>query len=103
MKTFFIFFLRLFCCFVAAKLVLRALGLDSRDFLAGLTVLLTANLYWFDYLEYRGRISFRLGKMARAAGEKAAAGEDSAPEKPATWFAGIRKKVYSFFPPPPKV
>jgi len=80
MKVFFVFFLRLFFCFVAAKLGLRVLGLDSRTYLTILTLLLTANLYWFDFLEYRGRIVFRLRKLQRSAPEKAAKGEEASSE-----------------------
>ena len=83
MKTLFIFFLRLFFCFVAAKLVLRGVGLDSRGYLTTLTVLFTANLYWFDYLEYRGRISFILRKMKRPAPENPGPAEEGSPEKTA--------------------
>ncbi len=59
MKTAFGFFLRLFVCFVAAKFFLRALGVEGRFYLEGLTALLTANIYWFDFLEYRDRLCLR--------------------------------------------
>jgi uncharacterized membrane protein YccC len=49
------FFLRLFICLVAAKFFLHVLGLQGRGYLLGLTALFTANLYWFEYLEYRDR------------------------------------------------
>ena len=67
MKAFFIFFLRVFVCFVAAKLILRALGLDQRAYLIGLTLIFAANLYWFDFLEYRDRISFQIKKLQKTA------------------------------------
>ena len=80
MKVFFTFFLRLFFCFVAAKFLLRILGLDSQAYLIGLTAILLGNIYGFDYLEYRDRIAFRLRQSARPvpAGEEA-----SPPETPA--------------------
>jgi len=62
MKLIFTFFLRLFFCFVAAKFLLRILGLDNQAYLIGLTAILLGNIYWFDYLEYRDRIAFRLRK-----------------------------------------
>ncbi|MHB8066601.1 MAG: hypothetical protein ACYDIC_01730 [Desulfobaccales bacterium] len=71
MKTFFIFFLRLFFCFVAAKFLLRVLGLDSQAYLIGLTVILLGNIYWFDFLEYRDRIAFRLREPEKPAPETA--------------------------------
>ena len=84
MKVFFIFFLRLFICFVAAKFLLRALGLDSRAYLIALTLLFAGNLYWFDFLEYRGRIAFHLRKLHKAAPLPATTGEEvPAPSPPA--------------------
>jgi len=59
MRRVFGFFLRLFICFVAAKFILRVLEVESRSYLVGLTVLFTANVYWFDYLGFRERIFFR--------------------------------------------
>jgi hypothetical protein len=58
MTSVFSFFLRLFFCFVAAKFLLRALELDSVDYLLGLTAIFLANVYLFDYLEYRDRLVF---------------------------------------------
>ena len=55
MSALFGFFLRLFICFVAAKFFLVALGLDNRQYLLGLTALLTANVYWLSYLTFRDR------------------------------------------------
>jgi hypothetical protein len=69
MKVFFVFFLRLFFCFVAAKFILQALDWDSRAYLIGLTLLLLGNIYWFDFLQYRGRIAFRLGKKEKPLSE----------------------------------
>jgi hypothetical protein len=67
MKVFFTFFLRLFFCFLAAKFLLRVLSLDTRGYLLALTALFLANIYWFDYLEYRDRIAFRLRKRTKPA------------------------------------
>ncbi len=55
MSAVFSFFLRLFLCFVAAKLLLRAIGVEGRDYLVGLTLLFLANVYWFSYLVFRDR------------------------------------------------
>ena len=55
MNLVFAFFLRLFICFVAAKLVVQAVDLNSRDYLLALTVLFLVNAYLFDYLVYRNR------------------------------------------------
>lgn len=55
MKVTFSFFLRLFICFVAAKLVVRAVDLNSRDYLLALTILFLVNAYLFDYLVFRDR------------------------------------------------
>jgi uncharacterized membrane protein YccC len=55
MSALFRFALRLFICFLAAKLFLHALGVAGRDYLIGLTLLLTANLYWLTYLAFRDR------------------------------------------------
>ncbi len=55
MNLVFAFFLRLFICFVAAKLVVQAVDLNSRDYLLALTVLFLANAYLFDYLVFRNR------------------------------------------------
>jgi hypothetical protein len=83
MKPFFIFFLRLFFCFVAAKFILQALDWDSRAYLIGLTLLFLGNIYWFDFLQYRDRIAFRLRKENKAPPEPASAGEGSSPPTPA--------------------
>jgi hypothetical protein len=76
MKIFFIFFLRLFICFVAAKFLLRALDLDHRAYLIGLTAIFLGNIYWFDFLEYRDHIAFRLRKKEKSTPEPAAAPEE---------------------------
>jgi len=55
MKFVFAFFLRLFVCFVAAKFLLQASGLDSRDYLLALTGVFFINVYLFHYLVFRDR------------------------------------------------
>jgi hypothetical protein len=57
MSALFRFALRLFICFLAAKLFLHAVGVDGRDYLIGLTILLTVNVYWLTYLAFRDRRS----------------------------------------------
>jgi hypothetical protein len=55
MSTAFSFFLRLFLCFVAARFLLQAIGVEGRDYLMGLTILFLINVYWFSYLVFRDR------------------------------------------------
>ena len=55
MSTAFSFFLRLFLCFVAARFLLQAIGVEGRDYLVGLTLLFLVNVYWFSYLVFRDR------------------------------------------------
>jgi hypothetical protein len=55
MSKVFSLFLRLFLCFVAARFLLQAIGVEGRDYLVGLTVLFLANVYWFSYLVFRDR------------------------------------------------
>jgi len=55
MSTAFSFFLRLFLCFVGARFLLQAIGVEGRDYLVGLTVLFLVNVYWFSYLVFRDR------------------------------------------------
>ena len=55
MSTAFSFFLRLFLCFVAARFLLQAIGVEGRGYLVGLTILFLANVYWFSYLVFRDR------------------------------------------------
>jgi len=55
MSAAFSFFLRLFLCFVAARFLLQAIGVEGRDYLVGLTLLFLANVYWFSYLVFRER------------------------------------------------
>jgi hypothetical protein len=79
MKIAFGFFLRLFACFVGAKFFLRFLGVESRLSLVGLTALLTANIYWFDFLEYRDRLYLR-SLAQEGPGSEETAGERSSPK-----------------------
>ena len=55
MSAAFSFFLRLFLCFVAARFLLQAIGVEGRDYLVGLTLLFLVNVYWFSYLVFRDR------------------------------------------------
>jgi len=55
MSAAFGFSLRLFLCFVAARFLLQAVGLEDRTYLIGLTILLLINIYWFSYLVFRER------------------------------------------------
>ncbi len=55
MNGVFAFFLRLFICFVAAKLVVLVADLNSRTYLLSLTVILLVNVYLLDYLVFRDR------------------------------------------------
>jgi hypothetical protein len=40
---------------VAARFLLQAIGVESRGFLVGLTMLFLINIYWFSYLVFRDR------------------------------------------------
>jgi hypothetical protein len=55
------FSLRLFACLVAAKFLLHLLGVEGRGWLAGVTALLLANLYWLEHLAWRDRFPFSRG------------------------------------------
>ena len=60
MSAAFSFFLRLFLCFVAARFLLQAIGVEGRDYLLGLTILFLINVYWFSYLVFRDRTASRV-------------------------------------------
>ncbi len=77
MKRLFGFFLRLFIAFVAAKLLLGHLGLDTPKYLVGLALVLVANTYVFDFLEYYHRGSWR---RLLAAGKEPARGKTAGEE-----------------------
>jgi hypothetical protein len=55
MNRLFAFFLRLFVCFLAAKFLVQAVGLNSRTYLLSLTALLIFNAYLFEILVFRDR------------------------------------------------
>ena len=55
MSAVFGFFLRLFICFVAARFLLQSIGMEGREYLVGLTILLLGNVYLFSYLLFRER------------------------------------------------
>ena len=80
MGALFSFFLRLFCCFVAAKFLLHAVGVESRQYLIGLTILLTANVYWLSYLVFRDRGTGHLEPHAARPPDRAAGQEKSPPQ-----------------------
>lgn len=77
MNWVFSFFLRLFVCFVAAKLVVLATDLNSRAYLISLTFLLLVNVYLLGYLVFRERRAGREGS-SEAAPEKDAGGPPAA-------------------------
>ena len=81
MGALFSFFLRLFICFVAAKFLLHAVGVESRQYLIGLTVLLTANVYWLSYLVFRDRGAGHRGPP-EARPPEGAAGQEKGPPEP---------------------
>ena len=88
MNFLFSFFLRLFICFVAAKLVVQAVDLNTRDYLLALTGLFLVNAYLFDYLVFRSRRPGE-GKAPAAETEQppqepsaAAAPEEAGPDPP---------------------
>lgn len=79
MRFVFGFFLRLFCCFVGAKVLVRAIGLDTLDYLLTLTAVLLINVYLFQYLVFRDRAA--RANHPGAAPEKAP-GEPPTPDNP---------------------
>jgi hypothetical protein len=85
MSKVFSFFLRLFLCFVAARFLLQAIGVEGRNYLAGLTVLFLVNVYWFSYLVFRDRTPVVEGPQRQASGSPAAAAPEAeeSPVKPA--------------------
>jgi hypothetical protein len=76
MSAVFSFFLRLFLCFVAARFFLQGIGVEGRNYLVGLTIVLLGNVYWFSYLVFRDRTASRI-KADRGQSEGPA---DAAPE-----------------------
>jgi hypothetical protein len=55
MSTAFSLFLRLFLCFLGARFLLQAIGVEGRAYLVGLTIFFLVNVYWFSYLVFRDR------------------------------------------------
>ncbi len=84
MGVLFSFFLRLFICFVAAKLVVHVVDLDSRSYLLSLTILLLVNVYLLDYLVFRERRANRKAAAEQSPQEPdaAAASEEAGPDPP---------------------
>ena len=76
MNLVFSFFIRLFICFVAAKLLVLAVDLNSRAYLLSLTVVLLVNVYLLDYLVFRDR------RPARVSPEETA--PSSSPKEPSS-------------------
>ena len=85
MSTAFSFFLRLFLCFVAARFLLQAIGVEGRNYLVGLTVLFLVNVYWFSYLVFRDRTDPKVEAQRHASGSPMAAATEAEepPVKPA--------------------
>ncbi len=80
MSKVFSFFLRLFLCFVAARFLLQAIGVEGRDYLVGLTLLFLVNVYWFSYLVFRDRTPAPVEAQRHASGSPVAATPE--PEEP---------------------
>jgi hypothetical protein len=57
MNALFGFSLRFLVSFLAAKLLLRSLDLERLGWLLGLSLLFTANLYWFDFTKYSNKLT----------------------------------------------
>jgi hypothetical protein len=77
MSATFSFFLRLFLCFVAARFLLQAIGVEGRGYLVGLTVVFLANAYWFSYLVFRDRPAARSPKGRGPARQPAEVGPEA--------------------------
>ncbi|MGQ9687939.1 MAG: hypothetical protein ACUVXF_03995 [Desulfobaccales bacterium] len=80
MQHLFIFFFRLLLAFVAAKLLMRVVGLASPAALIGFTLLIVANLYVFDYLNHRSQSPWRRHPARRSPG--ASISPSPSPEPP---------------------
>jgi hypothetical protein len=85
MSTAFNFFLRLFLCFVAARFLLQAIGVEGRGYLVGLTILFLVNVYWFSYLVFRDRTAPEVEAKRDPPGSPMAAAPEAeaSPAKPA--------------------
>jgi hypothetical protein len=80
MSQVFSFFLRLFLCFVAARFLLQAIGVEGREYLVGLTLLFLVNVYWFSYLVFRDRTAAPAEAQRHAFGSPSVAAPE--PEEP---------------------
>ncbi|MFA5109844.1 MAG: hypothetical protein WC443_00410 [Desulfobaccales bacterium] len=87
MSTAFSFFLRLFLCFVAAKFLLQAIGVQGRDYLVSLTAVFLVNIYVLEVLVFRDRTPSGEADRRPPAGpaeappaKAAAAGSEAPPE-----------------------
>ena len=65
MRHLFTFFFRLFVAFLAAKFLTQHFGLEGLAYWLGLTLAFLANVYLFDYLDYRGHSIFRRRQTPR--------------------------------------
>ncbi|MGO8762340.1 MAG: hypothetical protein ACLQUS_10165 [Desulfobaccales bacterium] len=85
MSAAFSFFLRLFLCFVAARFLLQAIGVEGRGYLVGLTLLFLVNVYWFSYLVFRDRAPSPVtaGRKPPGGPPAAAAESETPPVNPA--------------------
>ena len=80
MRYLFPFFSRLFFAFLAAKLLTGLVGLPGLNPLLVLTFILLANVYLFDFLDYRSRTNWR--RQAARAPEQATPTPPAVPETP---------------------
>ncbi len=72
MNTVFGFCLRFLVSFLVAKLLLRSLEVASLGWLIGLSLLLTANLYWFDLTKYSDTLGGSWSKRSSQENKKEA-------------------------------
>jgi hypothetical protein len=77
----FTFFLRLLFGFLAAKLLTRHFELAGLGYLLGITLFFVANVYFFEYLDYRGHALFRR-KLARRREDPSTAPPPPSPDMP---------------------
>jgi hypothetical protein len=78
----FTFSLRLLIAFLAAKFLTRHFGLEGMGYWFGLTLAFVANVYLFDYLDYRGHNLFRLRNSPRRDASPAAPAPPSSETPP---------------------
>jgi len=65
MKHLFTFFFRLLLAFLAAKFLVRFFGMEGLGYLLGLTLIFMANVYFFDFLDYRSHLTWRRRRAPR--------------------------------------